>query len=58
MNLNLQINYPYTIPDMFQESKKEFEKEARMGRAAKFFELKRLSSGMPAKLTGMEGLIF
>lgn len=58
MNNKLTIEYPDTIPDTLQESKEQFENEARMAMAVKLFEWKRLSSGMAASLAGMDRVSF
>ena len=54
MSLKLEIEYPETLPVALQESKEEFEKEARMALASKLFELKRISSGIAAKIAGIK----
>jgi predicted HTH domain antitoxin len=41
-----------------QITQKLFEEEAKMAMAAKLFEMKRLSSGMAAKLVGIPGTLF
>jgi predicted HTH domain antitoxin len=53
MNYQLTLDYPDMIPDVLQESRQQFEREAKMAMAVKLFELKRLSSGMAARLVGM-----
>lgn len=52
------IEYPPNLPDILQTTKKNFEKEAIMAMAVKLFEMKRLSSGMAAKLAGLERVDF
>ncbi len=54
----LTIDYPDSLPDALQQSAEQFEQEARMAMAVKLFELKRLSSGMAAKLAGMDRVSF
>jgi predicted HTH domain antitoxin len=54
----LNIEYPQNLPDILQTTKKDFEKEAKMAMAVKLFEMKRLSSGMAAKLVGLERVSF
>lgn len=56
--MQLVIDYPPSLPDMLQQSRKQFEQEARMAMAVKLFEMKRLSSGMAAKLVGMDRVPF
>lgn len=53
MSLQMQFQYPESIPDVLAESPQEFEQEAKLAMAAKLFELKRLSSGQAAELIGM-----
>ncbi|MGC9400689.1 MAG: UPF0175 family protein [Anaerolineae bacterium] len=54
----LVIEYAERLPDALQQTKAEFEQEARMAMAVKLFEMKRLSSGMAARLAGMERVTF
>lgn len=58
MKLQLSIDYPDSLPDVLQESREEFEQEARMAMAAKLFELKRVSSGTAAALVGLDRVSF
>ena len=58
MSLQLKIEYPDTIPDLLQETREQFEQEAKMAMAVKLFEMKRLSSGMAASLAGMDRVSF
>lgn len=58
MPLELRIEYPESIPDVLQETREQFEQEAKMAMAVKLFEMKRLSSGMAASLLGMERVEF
>ena len=58
MPMRLTIEYPDSLPDALQESPDQFEKEAKMAMAVKMFEMKRLSSGMAAKLAGMDRVSF
>ncbi len=51
--MQLQIDYPDSLPDLLQTSKVQFETEAKMALAVKLFEMKRLSSGMAAQLAGV-----
>lgn len=54
----LVIDYPEILPDVMQKTKTQFEQEAKMAMAVKLFEMKRLSSGMAAKLVGMDRVSF
>jgi predicted HTH domain antitoxin len=54
----LTIDYPDSLPDALHQSTEQFEHEARMAMAVKLFELKRLSSGMAAKLAGVDRVSF
>jgi predicted HTH domain antitoxin len=58
MPLELKIEYPESMPDVLQETREQFEQEAKMAMAVKLFEMKRLSSGMAASLLGMERVEF
>lgn len=54
----LVIEYAERLPGALQQTRAEFEQEARMAMAVKLFEMKRLSSGMAARLAGMERVTF
>lgn len=54
----MRIDYPDTLPDLLQTTPREFEAEARMAMAIKLFELKRLSSGLAARLAGVTRVEF
>ena len=58
MEYQLNINYPKNLPDLLQLNRKSFEEEAKMAMAVKLFEMKRLSSGMAAKLAGIPRVLF
>lgn len=51
--MTLTVDYPPHLPDAMHLSREEFEQEARLALAAKFFESGRLSSGMAAQLAGL-----
>jgi predicted HTH domain antitoxin len=56
--MQLVIDYPKLLPDAMQTTKTAFEQEARMAMAVKLFELRRLSSGLAAKLAGVDRMTF
>jgi predicted HTH domain antitoxin len=56
--MRLVIEYPKLLPDALQRTRAEFEQEARMAMAVKLFEMKRLSSGVAAKLAGTDRVSF
>jgi len=58
MSLKMTIDYPDTIPDALQETRMEFEENAKLAMFAKLFEMKRISSGMAASILGMERVSF
>lgn len=58
MSLQLKIDYPETFPDALQQTREQFEEEARWTMAVKLFEMKRLSSGMAAVLLGVDRVDF
>lgn len=51
--MQLQIDYPDSLPDLLQTTRPQFEAEAPMAMAVKLYELKRLSSGLAARLAGV-----
>ena len=56
--MQLVIDYPQLLPDALQQTRLDFEQEAKMAMAVKLFEMKRLSSGMAAKLAGVDRVTF
>lgn len=52
------IEYPESLPDALHESSEQFEQEARLAMAVKLFELKRLPSGLAARMAGMDRVSF
>ena len=56
--MQMQIDYPDSLPDLLQTTRPQFEAEARMAMAVKLFELKRLSSGLAARLAGVPRVEF
>lgn len=56
--MQLVIEYPKLLPDALQQTRAEFEQEAKTAMAVKLYEMKRLSSGIAAKLAGMDRVTF
>ncbi len=56
--MQLIIDYVPSLPDALQRSREQFEQEAKMAMAVKLFEMKRLSSGMAARLAGVDRVSF
>lgn len=56
--MQLVVDYSPTLPDVLRQSREQFEQEAKMAMAVKLFEMKRLSSGMAARLAGMDRVAF
>ncbi|MCP4167801.1 MAG: UPF0175 family protein [Chloroflexi bacterium] len=56
--MQLVIEYPKLLPDALQETRAEFEQEAKMAMAVKLFEMKRVSSGIAATLADMDRVTF
>ncbi|OQX25533.1 MAG: hypothetical protein BWK80_15045 [Desulfobacteraceae bacterium IS3] len=54
----MRIDYPQILPDVLQKTRAEFESEAKMAMSVKLFEMKRLSSGIAARLAGMDRVSF
>ena len=58
LNIQLNIDYPETLPDAMGRTKEQFEQEAKWAMAIKLFEMKRLSSGQVAALVGVDRVSF
>ena len=58
MSTQLVIQYPENLPDALAETREQFESEAKLALAVKLFEMKRISSGMAASLSGMSRVAF
>jgi predicted HTH domain antitoxin len=56
--MQLVIDYPERLPDALSQSRSDFEQEAKMAMAVKLFEMKRLSSGIAAKMAGLDRVTF
>ncbi len=58
MALTFKVDYPETLPDVLNETRKEFEQEAKMAMAAKLFEMGKISSGIGARMAGISRVVF
>ncbi len=56
--MQLVIEYPRLLPDALQQTRTDFEQEARMAMAVKLFEMKRILSGIAAALAGLDRISF
>jgi predicted HTH domain antitoxin len=54
----LVIEYPAHLPDVLNQTRNEFEKEASLQLAIRLYEVGKLSSGQAAALVGMERVPF
>ena len=54
----LRIPYPESLPALANQSKEEFEQEARLALAYKLYEMGRLTSGQAASLGGVSRVQF
>ena len=55
---HLTIEYPDSLLAALSLSREDFEREARLALAAKLFELERISSGIAARLAGVDRATF
>ena len=58
MGTSLSVTYPEALPDALQESREQFEREAKMAMAVKLFEMKRVPSGTAAAMAGVDRVTF
>ncbi|MDH4453068.1 MAG: UPF0175 family protein [Verrucomicrobiota bacterium] len=58
MSQSLTIDYPERLPDELNLSRQQFESEARLALAAKWYEMGRLSSAQAAQMAGMDRVRF
>lgn len=56
--MQIIVDVPNNFLDAMHRSPSDFAQEAKLAMAAKLFEMKRLSSGMAAKLIGMDRVTF
>ena len=54
----LKIEYPADLPDILNETNEQFEAEAKLALAMKLFESGRISSGIAAKIVGIDRVSF
>ncbi len=55
---SISIDYPQMLPDRLGQTREQFEQEAKLAMAVKLFETKRISSGVAAKLAGLDRVTF
>ena len=58
MSYQIVINYPDNLPDALQQTREQFEREAKWAMAVKLYELDRISSGTAAELIGVDRVTF
>lgn len=58
MDAEFSIKYPESLPDVLQDTPEEFEREAKMAMVAKLYERGRISSGIAAKIVGLDRVTF
>jgi predicted HTH domain antitoxin len=58
MSQTLTVEYPDSLPDSLNMSRREFEQDARMAMAAKLYELGKVSSVEAARMAGLDRVRF
>ncbi|PVE43311.1 UPF0175 family protein [Limnohabitans planktonicus] len=56
--MQILLDVPNSYLDVMHCGKEDFQREAKLAMAVKFFEMKRLSSGMAASLAGLDRVAF
>ncbi|PUE11451.1 hypothetical protein B9Z51_03920 [Limnohabitans sp. T6-5] len=56
--MQILLDVPEKYLDVMHCSKEDFQRDAKLAIAIKFFEMKRLSAGMAAALAGLDRLSF
>jgi predicted HTH domain antitoxin len=56
--MQILLDIPNSYLDVMHCGKEDFQREAKLAMAVKFFEMKRLSSGMAAALAGLDRAAF
>jgi len=56
--MQIIVDVPSHYPDAIQRAPEEFVQEAKLAMAVKLYEMKRLSSGMAARLIGLDRVSF
>ena len=56
--MQILLDSPNSYLDVMHCDKEDFQREAKLAMAVKFFEMKRLSSGMAATLAGLDRVAF
>jgi predicted HTH domain antitoxin len=58
MNQSMSIDYPERLPDELNLTRQQFESEARLALAAKWYEMGRMSSEQAAQMAGLDRVRF
>ncbi len=56
--MQIIVDVPNNYLDVLHRAPEDFAQEAKLAMAAKLFEMKRLSSGMAARLIGLDRVTF
>ena len=58
MSQTMTIDYPERLPDELNLTRQQFESEARLALAAKWYEMGRMSSAQAAQMAGLDRVRF